>query len=164
MANFSFDIVSEVDLQEVDNAVNQAKKEASQRYDFKNAKFSIDYSREEKKITLLASDDFKIKALKDILSGRLTARKIPLKAVSFKEPQKTFEGNLIQTIDIACGIPKEKAKELVAIIKDLRLKVQPQIEAEKVRVFSPKKDDLQTVITHLRSIDFPLPLQFCNYR
>ena len=164
MANFSFDIVSEVDLQEVDNAVNQAIKEMAQRYDFKNSKSSIDYDREEKKITLIADDDFKLRSVTDILATRLAKRGISLKSLKFNDPEKAFEGTLRQRIDISIGIDKEKAKELVGIIKELKLKVQTQIEGEKLRVSSLKKDDLQAVITHLKNIDFSLPLSFCNYR
>ena len=162
--NFSFDIVSEADLQEVDNAVNQAKKELAQRYDFKNSKASIDYNRAEKKILLVAEDDFKLKSLVDMLASKMVKRGVSLKALTFKDPLKVFAGNLQQEVELASGISKERAKELVQIIKELGLKVQPQIEGEKVRVFSPKKDDLQTVITHLKKIDFPLALSFCNYR
>jgi len=162
--NFSFDIVSEVDLQEVDNAVNQAKKEVAQRYDFKNSKSSIDYNREKKTLTLIADDDFKLRALTDILATKLTKRGVSLKSLVFKTPEKVFGGNIQQVIELATGIPKDKAKDLVKTIKDLGLKVQAQIEGEKIRVFSPKKDDLQAVITHLRAIDFPLALTFCNYR
>ena len=164
MANFSFDIVSEVDLQEMDNAVNQAKKELSQRYDFKNSKSSIDYNREEKKITLIADDDFKLRALTDILATRMAKRNISLKALKFKEPEQAFQGYLRQVADICVGIDKEKAKELVGIIKSLGLKVQTQIEGEKIRVSSPKKDELQTVIAHIRKLNFSIPLNFCNYR
>lgn len=164
MPTFSFDIVSEVDLQEVDNAINQAKKELFQRYDFKGSKSSIDYKREEKQIVLVADDDFKLRALQEILTGRLSKRGISHKSLTFKEPEKAFEGTLRQTLDISTGIPKEKAKDLNKIIKDLNLKVQTQVEGEKIRVSSAKKDELQSVITHLRSIDFPLPLTFCNYR
>lgn len=164
MADFSFDIVSEVDLQEVDNAVNQAKKELAQRFDFKGSKSSIDYKKDEKMIILIGDDDYKLRSLKDIMAGKLTKRNVSLKSLSFKEPEKAFEGTLRQKVEISTGIPKEKSKELVKIIKDLKLKVQTQIEGEKLRVSSAKKDDLQTVITHLRSIDFPLSLSFINYR
>jgi len=163
-ANFSFDIVSEIDLQEVDNAVNQAKKELSQRFDFRGSKSSIDYSREEKKITIIADDDFKLRSLKDILDGRMVKRSISLKALTYKEPEKAFEGTFRQVIELNCGIPREKQKDLVKLIKDLNPKIQTQIEGEKVKVSSPKKDDLQDVITHLRAADFSLPLQFTNYR
>lgn len=164
MANFSFDIVSEVDMQEVDNAINQAKKEMLQRYDFKNSKSSIDFDRKEKKITLVADDDFKRRAIVDILSVRLAKRSVSLKALKFNTPEQAFEGNLRQKIDIASGIDQENAKSLTKIIKGLGLKVQTQIEGEKIKVSSLKKDDLQAVIAHLRSIDFPLALSFCNYR
>lgn len=164
MPNFSFDIVSEVDLQEVDNAVNQARKELSQRYDFKDSKSSIAYSREEKKITLVGDDDYKLRALNDILISKMSKRGISHKSLTFKTPEAAFEGTLRQTIEISTGIPKEKAKDLVKIIKDLNLKVQAQIEGEKIKVSSAKKDGLQTVIAHLRGIDFPLQLSFCNYR
>ncbi len=164
MADFSFDITSKVDLQEIDNAVNQARKELANRYDFKGAKFSIDYNREEKKITLIAGDDFKLRGIKDSLGMRLTKRGISLKSIKYNEPEKAFEGNLRQIVDITDGIPKDRARELVQIIKDLKLKVQARIEEDKIRVVSAKKDDLQAVIAHLKNIDFPVYLQFCNYR
>ncbi|MBU1125885.1 MAG: YajQ family cyclic di-GMP-binding protein [Candidatus Omnitrophica bacterium] len=164
MPNFSFDIVSEVDLQEVDNAVNQATKELGQRYDFKNSKSSIDYDRDEKKLTLVADDDFKLRQLTDILTIRLAKRQISLKALKFNDPEKAFGGYLRQGVDICMGIDKEKAKELIGIIKNLGLKVQSQVEGEKIRVSAPKKDDLQIVITHLRNLDFSIPLSFTNYR
>jgi uncharacterized protein YajQ (UPF0234 family) len=162
--NFSFDIVSEVDLQEVDNAVNQVKKEISQRYDFKGCKASVDFDKAEKKMTIIADDDFKLRSMKDILATKMAKRGVSLKSLVFKEPEKAFEGTLRQTVEIATGIDKEKAKDLVKIIKDLGLKVQTQIEGEKIRVSSPKKDELQAVISHLRTIDFSLALNFCNYR
>lgn len=164
MANFSFDIVSEVDLQEVDNAVNQASKELSQRYDFKGSKSSIAYDKKEKKLTLIADDDFKLRALTDILSTRLAKRGVSLKSLKFNEPEKAFQGYLRQLAEIRMGIDKEKAKELTGIIKGLGLKVQAQIEGEKIKVSSAKKDDLQAVIAHLKGLDFPVPLSFCNYR
>ena len=164
MANFSFDIVSEVDLQEMDNAVNQANKELAQRYDFKDSKASITYDRTEKKITLIADNDFKLRGLTDILVTRMAKRNISLKSLKFDDPQNAFEGYLRQTITIYMGIDKEKAKELTGVIKGLGLKAQTQIEGEKIKVSSPKKDDLQAVIAHLRGLDFALPLSFCNYR
>jgi cyclic-di-GMP-binding protein len=164
MANFSFDIVSEVDLQEMDNAVNQANKELAQRYDFKDSKASIAYDRKEKTVTLIADDNFKLRALTDILVSRMAKRGISLKSLKFSEPEKAFEGYLRQHVEICTGIDKEKSKELVGIIKKLGLKVQTQIEGEKIKVSSPKKDELQAVIAHLRGLDFSLPLSFCNYR
>lgn len=164
MANFSFDIVSEVDLQEMDNAINQASKELSQRYDFRESKASVTFDRKEKKITLIADNDFKLRALTDILVTRMAKRGISLKSLKFNEPEKAFEGYLRQVADICMGIDKEKAKELTTIIKGLGLKVQAQIEGEKIKVSSAKKDELQAVITHIRGLDFSLPLSFGNYR
>jgi len=164
MANFSFDIVSEVDLQEMDNAVNQANKELAQRYDFKDSKASIVYDRQEKKITLIADNDFKLRALTDILVTRMAKRGISIKSLKFNPPEKAFEGYLRQSVDICCGIDKEKAKELTGIIKKLDLKVQTQIEGEKIKVSSAKKDELQAVIAHVKGLNFSIPLNFCNYR
>ena len=160
----SFDIVSEADLQEVDNAVNQAKKEMAQRFDFKGSKSSIEYNRAEKKITLVGDDDFKLNSVRDMLANKLAKRAVSIKFLTFKDPERVFGGCLQQVADLASGIPHDKAKELVKIIKGLDLKVQAQIEGEKVRVSSPKKDDLQAVIAHLRKTDFPAALTFCNYR
>ena len=164
MANFSFDIISEVDLQEMDNAVNQANKELTQRYDFKNSKASIAYDRKEKKITLIADNDFMLRSLTDILVTRMAKRNISLKSLNFNEPEEAFQGYLRQTVEICMGIDKEKAKDLTGIIKGLGLKVQTQIEGEKIKVSSPKKDELQAIIAHLKGLDFPIPLIFCNYR
>lgn len=162
--NFSFDIVSEADLQEVDNAVNQAQKELAQRFDFKGSKASIAYNRTEKKLTLVADDDFKLQSLTDILVNKLIKRGVSKKLLTFKDAQKVSGGCIEQIVELASGIPQDKAKELVKLIKGLGLKVQPQIEGEKVRVVSPKKDDLQSVIEYLRKLDFSVALNFNNYR
>jgi uncharacterized protein YajQ (UPF0234 family) len=162
--SFSFDIVSEADLQEVDNAVNQAKKEMAQRFDFKGSKSSIEYNRAEKKLTLVGDDDFRLRSVREMLAAKLAKRGVSLKLITYHEPQQVFGGCLQQVADLASGIPHDRAKELVKIIKALGLKVQPQIEGDKIRVISAKKDDLQLVISHLRKIDFPLALTFCNYR
>ncbi len=160
----SFDIIAEADLQEVDNAVNQTKKELSQRFDFKGSKASIDYNRTEKKVTLLGDDDYKLRSLKDMFATKLAKRGVSIKLLIFTEPQEVFGGCLQQIADLVSGIPHEKAKEITKIIKKLGLKVQVQIEGEKIRVFSAKKDNLQIVISHLRKINFPIALTFCNYR
>jgi len=160
----SFDIVSEADLQEVDNAVNQARKELAQRFDFKGSKSSIDYNRAEKKITILSDDEPKMNSVKDVFANKLAKRGVSMKLLTFGESQK-MGGDCVQQIaELASGIPQDKAKELVKIIKALGLKVQAQIESEKVRVSAPKKDDLQAVISYLRKLDFSLPLSFCIYR
>ena len=164
MPNFSFDVVSEVDLQEMHNAVNQASKELAQRYDFKGSKSSIAYDRTEKLVTLIADDDFKLRALTDMLVGRMAKRGISVKSLKFNDPEKAFEGYLRQKVEICMGIDKENAKKLTGIIKELGLKAQAQIEGEKIKVSSAKKDDLQEVIAHLRALEFPIPLSFCNYR
>ncbi|NQT90226.1 MAG: YajQ family cyclic di-GMP-binding protein [Candidatus Omnitrophica bacterium] len=162
--SFSFDIVSEVNMQEVANAINQAKKELFNRYDFKGTNSSIEYSLEEKNITLVTTDDFKLRALKDIVLTKAVKRGISPKSLTFNEPEKVFGSNLKQIAVITTGIPKDKAKELVKIIKDIGPKMQSQIEGEKIRVSSAKKDDLQVVIKHLRGLDFSIPLNFDNYR
>jgi len=164
MANFSFDIVSEVDLQEMDNAVNQANKELAQRYDFKDSKASIAYDRKEKIITLVADDDYKLRALTDILVTRMAKRLISLKSLKFNDPEKAFEGYLRQKVELRMGIDQEKAKELTGIIKGLKVKVQAQIEGEKIKVSSAQKDELQAVIAHLKGLEFSVPLKFNNYR
>jgi len=161
---FSFDIVSEVDMMEVENAVNQAQKELANRFDFKGSKSSIELNKTDKKITLVADDDFKMKALKDILEGRFAKRSVSLKSLNYKVEEKAFEGYIRQVAEIISGLPSDKAKELVKLIKDSKLKVQTQIDGPKVKVISPKKDDLQQVIAFLKQASFPLPLQFTNYR
>jgi len=161
---FSFDIISEADLQEVDNAVNQAQKEMAQRFDFKGSKASIEYNRAEKKLKIVGDDDFKLRAVRDMLNGKLVKRGVSLKLITYKDPVSVFGGCLEQAADLAAGIPQDRAKELVKLVRGLELKVQAQIEGEKVRVSSAKKDDLQVVINHLRKVDFPVALTFCNYR
>jgi cyclic-di-GMP-binding protein len=162
--SFSFDIVSEVNMHEMDNALDQVKKELITRYDFKGTNSSIEYKKEEKQIVLVSSNDFKLKALRDILITKIIKRGISPKALSFKEPEKAFGNHMRQTAEITTGIAKDPAKEIVALIKGLGLKVQSQIEGEKIRVSSSKKDDLQAVISHVKAMDFSIPLSFTNYR
>lgn len=163
---FSFDIVSKVDLQEVDNAVNQAKKEIQTRFDFKGTKSAIDFLKDEKekKIRLIADDDMKLRNLQDILRTRMASRKISQKSLDFKTPEKAFDGCLRQEVTLTQGISQEKAKELVKSIKDLSLKVQASIQGDEVRVSSKSKDDLQAVIQHLQTAQLTFPVQFVNFR
>ena len=161
---FSFDIVSEVSMHEIDNALDQAKKELITRYDFKGTNSSIEYKRDEKQIVLISSSDFKLRALRDILLTKTVKRGISPKAIYFKDPEKAFGNHMRQIAEITTGISKDRAKELVASIKNLGLKVQSQIEGEKVRVSAAKKDDLQSVISHIKTMDFPIPLHPTNYR
>lgn len=160
----SFDIISSVDLQEVDNAVNQAIKEISTRFDFKGTKCSVEFLKTEKKIKIIADDDMKLRNIHDILKTRMAVRKISVKALQFGDPEKAFEGTLRQEVDLVQGIPMDKAKEIVRIIKDSPFKVQPSIQKDQVRVTGKSKDDLQGVIQLLRQSPLDIPLQFTNYR
>ncbi|MDD5084536.1 MAG: YajQ family cyclic di-GMP-binding protein [Candidatus Omnitrophica bacterium] len=160
----SFDIVSEVDLQEIDNAINQARKEIAQRFDLKGTKCRIDFDKNEKLIVLVADDDMKLRSLKDILALRLVKRSVSLKAIHYGGPVQAAEGTLREEGKIIQGIPQDDAKEIVRDVKDLGLKVQASIQSDKVRISGRQRDDLQAVITAIRSKDYPIPLQFTNYR
>ena len=165
MANdFSFDIVSQVDLQEIDNAVNQAMKEIKTRFDFKGSKSEILFKREEKKIMFLADDDLKLKNVIEILEGKLAKRGVSIKALKYGIAEKALDGLIRQSAEVIQGIPQERAKEIVKRIKDLKLKVQPSIQADQIRVAGRSKDELQTVIQFLKGASLDLPLQFTNYR
>jgi hypothetical protein len=161
----SFDIVSEVDLQEVDNAVNQALKEVGQRYDFKGSKTTIELKRSEKEVHLASDDEGRLKAVVEILQGRLVKRGISLKALEYQKVEQAFGGTARQVIKVVCGLPAEAAKDLVRRIKDSRVRVQASIQENKVRVSGKSKDDLQAVIQMLRGdAEIKVPLQFNNYR
>ena len=164
MGQSSFDIVSQVDLQEVDNAVQQTLKEISQRFDFKGKLTKVEFDRDQKKILLTAEDDFILKSIADVLQGKAVRRKISLKSFSFGAVETNVSGTAKQTVTIQQGISKEKAKEVVSVIKKAGLKVQPQIQEDQVRVFGRSRDDLQAAIQIVRGKDFGLPLQFVNYR
>ena len=166
MANpVSFDITSGVDIQEVDNAVNQARKEVAQRYDFKGSRASIDLNREENTLTLIADDDFKMNALWEILQGRLVRRGVPTKNLTSGEIERAANDTVRRIVTLQQGIPTEAAKEIVKFLKDRKLKkVQVAIQADQVRVSSASKDDLQEAIRLLREHDFGVALQFGNYR
>ena len=165
MANpASFDITSGVDLQEVDNAVNQARKEIAQRYDFKGSKASIDFNRTENTITLTADDDFKMTALWEILQGRLVRRGVPTKNLTPGELERGASDTVRRVIALQQGIPTEAAKDIVKFLKDRKKKVQAAIQADQVRVSSASKDELQEAMRLLREQDFGVALQFGNYR
>ena len=164
MAQFSFDIVSEIDLQELDNAVNQAVKELRNRFDFKGSKSSIEFLKTDKKIRIIADDDLKLKNLQDMLRSRVSARKISQKALQFGDPEQAFEGTLRQDVSLVQGIPQDKAKDIVKTIKAVEKRVQASINGDLIRVTSKSKDELQSVMTHLRSNPPAIPLQFTNYR
>ncbi len=159
----SFDIVSKVDLQEVDNAVNQAIKEIQQRYDFKGSKSEIKWEKKED-ITVIGDDENKLKSVIDILQTKLVKRGVSLKSVEYGK-METASGDLRrQVIKIKQGIPAEKAKEITKIIKDLKIKVQAQIQEEQIRVTGKKIDELQEVIQALKAMDLDINLQFVNMR
>jgi len=161
----SFDITSGVDLQEVDNAVNQARKEVAQRYDFKGSRAAIDLNRTDNTLVLTADDDFKMNALWEILQGRLVRRGVPVKNLTPGDIERAANDTVKRVITLQQGIPTEAAKEIVKFLKDKKLKkVQASIQAEQVRVTSPSKDELQEAMRALREHDFGVALQFGNYR
>ncbi|MBK7981454.1 MAG: YajQ family cyclic di-GMP-binding protein [Ignavibacteriae bacterium] len=162
--NFSFDIVSEVDFQEIDNAINQAKKEIIQRYDLKDSNTSIDLSKSDKTITLNSKDEYGIKTSVDILQSKFIKRKISLKVMKLNEIESASGGRVKQIIQLQNGISKENAKHITKLIKDLKLKVNAQIMDEQVRVQGAKKDELQAVINFIRDTDLDFPIQFVNYK
>jgi uncharacterized protein YajQ (UPF0234 family) len=166
MANLaSFDITSGVDLQEVDNAVNQARKEVAQRYDFKGSRAAIDLNRAENTLTLTADDDFKMNALWEILQGRMVRRGVPTKNLTPGEIERAANDTVRRVVTLQQGIPTEAARDIVKFLKDNKLKkVQAAIQAEQVRVSSPSKDELQEAMRLLREHDFGVALQFGNYR
>ena len=158
----SFDIVVNLNLQEVDNAVNQAQKELAQRYDFKGSKSKIEWDKKE--ITLVGDDDFKLKAVIDILQSKLIKRNVSIKNLVYGKTESSFEGTLRQKITLQQGIPTEKAKEINRLIKDSKIKVQSQVQDEQVRVTAKKRDDLQEAIGLVRKTDLGLDFDFRNFR
>src|SRR5690242_6152236 len=166
MANpCSFDITSNVDLQEVDNALNQARKEVAQRYDFKGSKAQIDFDPKESKLVLAADDEFKLNALWEIIQTRLIRRNVPVRNLTRGAALPAANSTVRQEISLQQGITSEKAKDIVKFLKDAKLKkVQASIQGDQVRVTSPSKDELQEVMRLLREQDFGVALQFGNYR
>lgn len=160
----SFDIVSEVDMQEVDNAYQQTLKELSQRYDLKDTKATLVLDRQERKFVLTAPADFVATQIIDILNTKLVRRHIDLKAVRWSEPQSAAGGNRRVTGDIVNGIEQDIARKISKDIRDAKFKAQVQIEGDKLRVSSGSRDELQAVISAVKAKDYGLPLQFTNYR
>jgi uncharacterized protein YajQ (UPF0234 family) len=159
---FSFDVVSKTDMQEVANAVQQAQKELAQRFDFKGSKSSIELAAEE--LVLVSDDEGKLVSLKDILETKLVKRKVSLKSLDYGKLEQAAGGTVRQKAKIVQGIEVEKAKEIVKTIKDAKVKVQASIQADQVRVVGRSKDDLQRAMTLVRETDYGIPLQFTNYR
>ncbi|MBS4030384.1 MAG: YajQ family cyclic di-GMP-binding protein [Clostridiales bacterium] len=158
----SFDVVSKVDLQELDNAINQTNKEISQRYDFKGSKAEVRLEGESLKIS--AEDDFRLKSAVDILQTKMIRRQVPIKNLEYGKLEDASGGTVRQLIKVHQGIESEKAKQIVKDIKGLKIKVQAQIMNDQIRVSGKNRDDLQAVIAFLRENDYDLELQFINYR
>ena len=161
----SFDVTSPVDFQEVDNALNQARKEVGQRYDFKGATAEITLNAAEKTLTLLADDEMKMNAIWEVVLTRLTRRGVPVKNFKDTPSEPAASGKVRRVIAIQQGLPIEASKEIVKFIKELKMKkVQASIQADQVRVTSVSKDELQQTMSHLRGHDFGVSLHFGNYR
>lgn len=164
MPENSFDIVSVIEMPEVVNAINQASKEIITRYDLKDSKSEIVLVEKDKKITLTSKDEFKLKAVVEILEGKLVKRKVPLKGLQYGEVQQAAGSTVRQEITLQQGIPIEKAREIVKAIKDSKKKVQASIQGDMVRVTGKDRDTLQEIIAVLRGHDFGIDMQFTNYR
>jgi uncharacterized protein YajQ (UPF0234 family) len=167
MADSSFDIVSSVDLQEVRNAIAQAMKEIQTRYDLKGSNSNVELQGTAEKaseLVITSADEFKLKAVREVLEGRLVKRNVPLKALTFNEVDKALGGTVRQTVALQSGIPTDKAREIVKVIKNTKLKVQAAIQGEQVRVSGKNKDDLQSVMRVLKGTDLGIDMQFTNYR
>jgi uncharacterized protein YajQ (UPF0234 family) len=160
----SFDVVSTVEMQEVKNAIDQTMKEIGQRFDFKGSKSELTLKEKEKTIEVLADDEYKLKAVLDILKGKCVKRNVSLKALNYGKVEQALGGTVRQNITIQSGIPDDKAKAITKTIKESKLKVQAQIQGDQVRVQSKSKDDLQAVIALLKEQDFGIDLQYVNYR
>lgn len=158
----SFDVVSRVDVQEIDNALNQTRKEVAQRYDLKDAKTEIEW--DQKVLTITSADDFKLKAVIDVLQSKLVRRKVPIKNLEYGKIEPAAGSRARQVITVRQGIETDKAREIVKRVKASKQKVQSQIMGDEVRVSGKKRDDLQAVIELLRGEDFGLELQFVNFR
>ena len=162
MAESSFDVVSKVDLQEVKNAIGQATKELENRYDLKGTGSRIELQGEE--LVLFSADEFKLKAVKDVLETRLVKRSVPLKALSYGTIEQALGQTARQRVTLQKGIPTEKAREIVKLVKGTKLKVQAAIQSDQVRVTGKNRDDLQAVIQALKAADLGIDMQFTNYR
>jgi uncharacterized protein YajQ (UPF0234 family) len=160
----SFDIVSRVDMQEMDNAVNQVRKEISTRFDFRGSKTQIDLDRKEGKISVLTEDEMKLRAIKDMLISKVVKRSIEAEALDFGASEKAGGDMVRQTVTITNGIDIETARKVVKLIKERKLKVQAAIQGEEVRITGKQRDDLQQVIGMLKETDLGMPLQYVNYR
>jgi uncharacterized protein YajQ (UPF0234 family) len=164
-ATYSFDVTSTIDLQEVDNAINQARKEVAQRYDFKGSTAAVELDQKANTLTLSAEDHFRLEALWEILATRMVRRNVAVKNLKRGDVEPAAGGTVRQVITLQMGIPSEAAREIVKHLKDLKMKkVQAAIQGDQLRVSSPSKDELQAAMNALRAKDFGIALQFGNYR
>jgi uncharacterized protein YajQ (UPF0234 family) len=164
MPDNSFDVVSKIELPEVSNAIQQALKEVQQRYDLKDSKSSIELNEKDGKILVASADDFKLKAVTDVLQAKLVKRNVPLKGLAFGTITPAAGSSVRQEITLQQGIPLEKAREIVKAVKDSKKKVQASIQGDVVRISGKDRDELQSVIQLLKSADFGIDMQFTNYR
>lgn len=164
MPDNSFDIVSKIDLAEVNNAIHQARKEIQTRFDLKNSKSEIQLNEKDQRILLASQDEFKLKAVTEVLELKLIKRQVPLKGLTYGPVTPAAGSSVRQQITIQQGIPIEKAREIVKRIKESKLKVQASIQADQVRVGSKSRDALQEVLHLVRDQDFGIDMQFTNYR
>jgi cyclic-di-GMP-binding protein len=162
--NYSFDVVSRIDMQEMKNVVDQTLKEVGQRFDFKGSKTDLTLKEKEKQLVVISDDDYKLNAVLDILKGKCVKRNVSLKGLTYGKVEEALGGTVRQTITIQSGLPDDKAKAITKSIKEAKFKAQGQIQGEQVRVQSKSKDELQAVMKHLKEQDFGLDLQFENYR
>ncbi len=158
----SFDVVSRIDAQELDNALNQVRKEIENRFDFKNSKTEI--KNDDKAITIVSDDELKMRNVIDMLQSKATKRGIDIKAFEYGKVEPAAMGTVRQVITLRNGIPKEKSKPLMEKVKELKLKVSAQYQDEQIRISGKSRDDLQKVIAALKAMEYELPLQFVNYR
>ena len=160
----SFDVVNEVDLQEAENAVNNTQREVGTRYDFRGTNTEVEFNRKEKTISLLTGDEMKMQALHDMLISNFVKRKVDPKCLSFGEIEGTSQGQVKRGVELQEGISRDIAQKIVKQIKALKIKVQPAIQEDQVRVTGKKIDDLQTVISMLKKEDHGIPLQYVNMK
>lgn len=161
---FSFDVVSEVSMQEMKNVVDQATKEIKQRFDFKDSKTEITLREKEKELVVISDDDYKLNAVNEIIKAKCVKRGVSLKALNYGAIEPALGGTVRQVVKIQSGIAADKAKEITKSVKDSKLKVQVQIQGEQLRIVSKSKDELQGAIACLKQKDFGIDLQFTNYR
>ena len=164
MAENSFDIVSRVDMQEVTNAVQQAMKEIKQRFDFRGSKSNIELDYGKNEIAIVSDDEYKLKSVVDVLQGKLIKRKVPLESLNYGKIESALSGTVKQSVAIQQGIPTEKSKEIVKMIKSSKFKVQSEIQKDQLRVRAKKIDDLQSVMQLLKEKELGIHLEFVNYR